>query len=123
MAGLDLSCPATPSDTGAYRLSWNGPAGAEYRLTENAGDGSRIVYEGPDTASTVTGRGEGDYTYRLEVLAPGGAPGGSASCSVEVAPPSLSLAFGLFGLGLFICLATITLITRGHRRHRRGELG
>ncbi len=123
MADLDLSCPAAANDTGAYRLSWEGPEGAEYRLTESAGDGSRIVYEGPDTASTVTGRDEGTYTYRLEVLAPGGTPGSSTSCTVDVAPPALSLAFGLFGLGLVICLATVTLITRGHRRHRRGELG
>lgn len=123
MADLDLSCPAVANDTGAYRLSWGGPEGAEYRLTESAGDSGRIVYEGADTASTVTGRDQGTYTYRLEVLEPGGTTASPTSCTVEVAPPPLALAFGLFGLGLFICLATVTLVTRGHRRHRRGELG
>ena len=123
MPDLDLSCPAAASDTGAYRLSWQGPDGADYRLTETAGDGSRVVYQGPDVASTMTGRSAGAYSYRLEVLEPGGTPGSSVSCSVDVAPPPLSLAVGVFGLGLIITLATVVLIGRGHRRHRRGELG
>lgn len=123
MPDLDLSCPAAASDTGAYRLSWEGPEGVEYRLTESGVNESRVVYEGPDVASTVTGRSAGSYEYRLEVVGRSGTPGSSVTCSVEVAPPSLSLALGVFGLGLIITLATAVLIGRGHRRHRRGELG
>ena len=123
MADLQLTCPERPSDTGAYRLSWQGPDGAEYRLTEDSGSALRVVYEGPDLATTVTGRQADVYRYRLEVLASRGAEGESTLCSVAVAPPSRTLAFGLFGVGLTICLATVVLITRGHRKHRRGELG
>lgn len=123
MSDLDLSCPAAANDTGAYRLSWQGPEGATFRLTETDGAASRVLYEGPDVASTVTGRPAGSYTYRLEILSSGGTPGSATSCLVDVAPPSLSLAFALFGVGLGICLATIGLIGRGHRRHRRGALG
>ena len=122
MADLALDCPAGANDTGAFRLSWQGPAEASYRLTETDGGGRRVVYEGPDVASTVTGRPAGVYGYRLEVLG-SGTPGDFAACTVEVAPPSLSLALALFGLGLAVCAATVVLIARGHRRHRRGELG
>lgn len=120
---LDLSCPDVASDTGAYRLSWQGPDGANYRLTETVGGASSVLYEGPDVASTVTGRSAGTYSYQLEVLEAGGTPGSSISCSLHVAPPPLSLALGVFGLGLIITLATVVLVARGHRRHRRGELG
>jgi hypothetical protein len=122
VAAVELACPTAPNDTGAYRLAWQGPEGAVYRLTETAGEAPRTLYEGPDLATTVTGRTAGLYTYRLETLSPAAGPD-AASCVVEVAPPPLALAFGLFGVGLALCLATISLIVRGHRRHRRGELG
>jgi hypothetical protein len=116
-----LQCPNSPNDTGAYRLEWSGGgSNATYRLIESSPSGESVLYEGPDQASTVTGRHRGVYSYSLEV---DGVLGDASVCEVEVSPPPLSLAFGLFGLGLFICAATVGLIARGHRRHRRGELG
>lgn len=120
MSELVFDCPTSANDTGAYKLEWRGAGeSATYRLVERDASGERVIYEGPDLASTVTGRAEGVHGYRLEVV--GGTA--AATCEVEVSPPPLSLAFGLFGLGLVICLATVGLIVRGHRRHRRGELG
>ena len=122
MADLALSCPDSPNDTGAYGVSWVGPEGAEFRLTEDDGRESGVIYEGLDLASTVTGRSAEVYRYRLEVVGTSG-PTTPAQCTVAVDPPPLTLAFGLFGVGLTICLATVLLIVGGHRRHRRGELG
>ena len=104
-----------------------GAAQPTYRLVEGTlHDGALVatktLYEGPDLASTVTGRAEGTYAYQVAVVGAAG-PRWSASCHVEVAPPSLGLAFGLMAIGLLVVLATITLIVRGHRAHRRGEIG
>jgi hypothetical protein len=119
-----LTCPEAPSDTGAYRLSWKGPKGVRYRLTEDG----EILYQGPDVASTVSGREEGSYTYRVGLIdeapeATGRVAAWSEPCRVEVAPPSLPLAFGLLGMGFVVFLFVLVIIVRGHRAHRRGELG
>lgn len=69
-------------------------------------------------ASTVTGRKAGTYVYRVGVDGAWSTP-----CRVEVDPPSLGLALGLFGLGFTVFLAVLWVIIRGHRAHRRGERG
>lgn len=109
-AGPVLDCPATPSETGAYRLSWS--ATGDVRLYED----DALVYQGPDDATTVTGRPERSYAYRLE------AGGGEARCEVRVEPPSMAFAAGLLGAGLLVFVATVVLIVVGHRAHVRGEL-
>jgi hypothetical protein len=121
MSQPTLSCPETPSDTGAYRISWNGPDGANYRLEENG----NILYEGPELASTVTGRKEGTYSYRVGVVEKSNPEVGlwSSPCKVTVSPPPLWLAFTLLGLGLTVFIAILAIIIRGHRAHRRGKLG
>lgn len=108
-----LSCPEEPSLTGAYRVSWQseGDAPTAYRLTENGAP----LYEGPDVATTVTGRPEGRYEYAL--FTGGGAP--AASCVVEVRPPPMSQALGLMSVGALVFLSTLVLVVFGHRAHRR----
>lgn len=114
---IDLQCPEGDSDTGAFRLSWSGAADAEYLVRETSPDGTtRTVYEGGDTATTVSGRTAGTYRYRVESGAT------QASCEVLVAPPSLGTALGFFAGGLFVTLATVVVVLRGHRAHRRGEI-
>ena len=73
--------------------------------------------------STVTGRREGDYHYQVGVLQDGKVSHWSEGCTVLVRPYSLSLAFTFFAFGLVVTLATIALVVKGHRAHRRGELG
>lgn len=119
MPSLSLSCPAGVNDTGAYQLEWSGAEGATFRLTEN-GD---VAYEGPEQATTISGHGAGSYAYRLaELDGEGEVAAWSEPCQVEVQPPSLSLAFGLFGAGLLAFIAVTVVIIRGHRAHQRGEL-
>ena len=122
MAGAapTLKCPDGPSDTGAYRLSWTGPEAATFRLTE---DGVTL-YAGPDLATTVTGRREGEREYKVGVVDAQGQVGAwSTACVVATAPPSLGAAFGLLGVGFVVFVATFVAVIRGHRAHRRGEIG
>lgn len=114
---VNLTCPDGASDTGAYRLSWAGADGARYVVKETGPDGAALtVYEGEDTATTVSGRPAGTYRYRVEAGA------SHASCEVRVEPPSFTTAMTLFGFGLFVTVATVLVVVRGHRAHRRGEI-
>jgi hypothetical protein len=123
MDKISLDCPPSPNDIGAFRLSWRGPQNGLFRLTEEGPAGRLILYEGEDRASTVTGRRAGDYAYRVGVLDGAEFTRWSDPCFVTVKPPSLGAAFALFGVGLFVTLATAWLVVRGHRAHRRGEIG
>jgi hypothetical protein len=122
----ELVCPRDSSDTGAFQLSWTAPVDASFRLEERELDGAggavTVVYEGYDTATTLTGRPEGSYEYRVATIQPESTQW-SVPCVVEVAPPSLGLAFALFGAGLAVTVGTVVAILRGHRAHRRGALG
>jgi len=123
MGELSVQCPGG-SDTGAFRIAWQGPDGATFRLVEQSPHGGeKTLYEGSELASTVSGRGAGVYSYRVGVAQPGAVASWSAPCTVQVAPPSFALALSFFATGLLICAATIFVIIRGHRAHRRGELG
>lgn len=119
MSKLALTCPENTSNTGAFRLSWCGPDGATYRLQQ----GDAVAYEGVDTATTITGLSKGKYDFRLGVLRNGAVNDWAASCTVEVAPPSLGLALVFFAVGAGIAAATVFAILRGHRAHKRGEIG
>jgi len=113
----ELICPE-PSDTGAYQLKWKGPDGADYRLEEDG----RTLYRGPDRASSVSGRGAGEYLYRVAVKTDNGWSFGP-SCTVRVSPPSLALAFTFLGMGFLVFLVVLLVVIAGHRAHRRGDIG
>lgn len=112
MGRPELNCPTGSSDTGAYQLSWAGPDGATYRLQE----GDSVIYEGLARATTVSGREQGDYTYKVGVRQrDGDGLLWSDPCVVQVQPPAISTALILFIVGLGVFLATLTVIIRGHR--------
>jgi len=112
------------SRSGDYALSWTGPEGAPFMLREtDTGGTARTLYEGTQLASTVTGRREGDYSYAVGVSEENGSVTWSESCAVMVRPYSLTVAFTFFTFGLIVTLATVLLVVRGHRAHRRGEIG
>jgi len=109
-----LECPGGPDNDGAYALRWDG-AGTHWQLQENG----LVLYDGPDTGTTVTGRPAGTYEYRAAMVKDDGAVGAwSAPCVVHVEPPSLALAFGLAGIGAVVFIATITMLRIGDRRAR-----
>ena len=129
MAELQITCPedadteAGASKTGAFHLSWTGPEGASYRLVETAGGEDTTVYDGPQLGSSITGRTEGDYAYAVGLVEEGEVSSWSEPCTVLVRPYPLSLALMFFVFGLTVAAATVALVVRGHRAHRRGELG
>jgi hypothetical protein len=107
-----LTCPTRADNDGAFALHWSGGTHASWRVEENG----VVLYEGPDRATTVTGRPAGTYEYRVvagdEVSAP---------CVVEVTPPSLALAFALAGVGAAVFAAVLALVLVGDRRCRRED--
>jgi hypothetical protein len=109
---IEISCPPAISETGAFRISWDGSEGAIFELRENG----EIIYQGGESATTVTGRPAGVYGYAVATAAVESEP-----CVVEVAPPSLGFAFTLFGIGFVVFVCTLVLILRGHRATRDEE--
>lgn len=117
---LELKCPPGGANRdGAFKLSWTGPKDATFRLVEKQGDQSRTLFEGRSHGSTVAGRPAGDYQYSLSTV-----QGRSATpCVVKVRPYPLTLALSFFFVGSLVTLATVIVILRGHRAHKRGEIG
>ena len=84
-------------------------------------ENGEILYEGPQDATTVSGRPAGEYVYRVGVV-DGNEVSWIGSCSITVAPPSLGLAFFLFGIGFTVFASLLVVLVRGHRAHRRREI-
>lgn len=126
--GLDAK-PSRSTD-GVYQLSWQSTG--EVVLEEARDPGftdSRIVYRGRDQATTLTGRRDGVYYYRLSPAA--GAPAAGAGASSEDGRPaagaersaipvqvrvehhSLLRALGVFAVGLAVFAATVRLVLAG----------
>lgn len=109
--------------SGAYAISWEAPEGVVTRLTETSAQGVVTLYEGPDRATSVTGRKEGDYHYQVAQVRDGLALEASAGCRVLVRPYPLEVAVGFFAVGMAVTLLTVALVVHGHRAHKRGEIG
>lgn len=113
------------STDGVYQLEWTGPG--PVRIDESTRPDFRdavAIYEGRDRATTLSGRRDGLYHYRLVPLDRPGAPSGGGSgpppIQVEVAHHPLSRALGFFALGLFVFLSTVGLVVFGDRRATPG---
>lgn len=124
-----VSCPEG-ADTeeganrsGAYKIAWEAPDGVVTRLIETSAHGVITLYEGPDRATSVTGRKEGDYHYQVAQVRDGLALQPSPGCRVLVRPYPLEVALGFFGVGLTVTLLTVALVVVGHRAHKKGEIG
>lgn len=74
-----INAPAA-SPNGNYTVSWAAaPTANSYRLEESANGGPWVlVYAGPDAAASISGRGNGQYSYR--------AFGCNANCSSNYSP-------------------------------------
>ena len=133
-AGLEAK-PSRSTD-GVYQLSWESKGKV---LLEEARDpgftDSRIVYRGRDQATTLTGRRDGVYYYRLSPdssTPPGRATAGGRDRDVDVdrsAVPlqvrvehhSLLRALSVFAVGLGVFGATVWLVLAGPQEGVPGE--
>lgn len=111
-----FSASPSQSTDGVYQLEWNGAG--RVRLDEatrpDFGD-AVVIYEGTDRATTLSGRADGVYHYRLVSLDRPGGAGGRPPIQVEVAHHSLSRALAFFTLGLVVFASTVGLIVFGDR--------
>jgi YD repeat-containing protein len=100
--GATLGVPAlsVPSNntSGSYTVGWNGVSDAtSYTLQEQANGGSwSTVYSGSATSAGRSGKGDGNYSYRVEACNGGGCGGWSATAGITVllpppAPASISV--------------------------------
>ena len=121
---LALATPSLTSDStrpaaGYYQLSWNGAASRAYELQESRQADFSVtstLYQGPDRATVLTGRPDGDYYYRLRVLDADGAGPWSDTLEVQVRHHPLARALLFFALGALVFLATLVAILAGNRR-------
>ena len=107
---------------GYYRLSWEGIATSDYLLQE-ASDPDftnvKTLYEGPDTASLISGRSNGVYYYRVRTIDQAEDPDAwSNVAKVEVTHHPLSRAFMFFALGAIVFFATLIVVVVGNKTHR-----
>jgi len=132
-APIDVECSSSksPSKDGNLTLSWKvGPeladalANGELAFTiEEQSEGERFEIDaGPFASSALSGREDGDYTYRVRARrADGSESAWSAPIEARVEHHSLWLALTLFGLGGAVFLATAALILVGNRRSRDAD--
>lgn len=120
--GSVFSASPERSSDGVFQLEWTRPGRVriEQATRPDFGD-AVVVYEGADRATTVTGRVDGLYHYRLIALDPLDASAGdeahhAASLQVEVSHHPLSRALAFFALGFLVFASTVVLIVQGDRR-------
>ena len=102
-------------------LEWDSAQDSLFELQQAASADfthARLIYQGPDKASFVSGLEDGTYYFR--VRAPGEA--WSDPLTVHVQHQSLKLAFTLFGLGGIVFLLTVFVVVNGARRAAKNTL-
>ncbi len=133
LSAREAPTPAPPSLTadvevataGYFSLSWRLSRDAsadhvDFELQESATasfDDARVVYTGPDLATTFTGRSDGTYYFRLREVDVDGRNQWSEVVTVQVKHHPLQRAVIFFALGALVFLATLALVLRGADRN------
>ncbi|WP_026279652.1 fibronectin type III domain-containing protein [Thioalkalivibrio sp. ALJ16] len=109
-----FDAPPERSTDGGFTLSWEaaGAVALEQAAGPDHGD-ARIIYEGHDTSTVVSGLPDGEYRFRLRAS---DADDWSDTATVRVEHHSLARAFGFFVLGGVVFLVLIVAILRGRPR-------
>jgi hypothetical protein len=111
---------------GYFQLEWQIPSGqplnegAQFQVEQSRQPDfqeTRLRYEGRDTASFISGLGNGSFYYRVRVVRSDGTQGDwSDSLVVKVEHHPLSQAWTLFGIGAVVFLATVVMILAGNKK-------
>ena len=120
LAAPQLQTDSELATAGYYQLSWQGDINSDYLLEESTDPSfsqSTILYEGPDTATLVSGRSDGTYYYRIRFIQDDTESGWSNVTRVEVSHHPLSRAFMFFALGAIVFIATLVVVVLGSRSH------
>jgi hypothetical protein len=117
-AAPQLHASPLVSSDGVTQLHW-AMDGRRVELQRAAGADfahAVTVYRGTDSASLRSGLADGRYFFRLRSLMASGQLGPwSKPLSVRVAHHSALRAWGMFGLGVLVFLATLGLVLWGSR--------
>ena len=123
----ELQTDSGKPSAGYYRLTWDGQdaGNLQFQLQESRSEGfspAQVIYEGPDRATLLSGRRDGDYYYRVRLRPPqGDASPWSEVVKVSVEHHSLGRAFLYFGIGAGVFVATAGLIIAGTLKSRKRE--
>ena len=112
---LTLQADQSVSTAGYYQISWTldeEKTDVIYIVTEIVGDNSITIYEGTDTATVLSGKPDGTYSYIVRSKESGHI---SNQVSVAVSHHSLSTAFIFFSLGAIVFIALLIAIFFGNK--------
>lgn len=125
-AGAALPLPELKVDThlataGFYRLEWQldttDTDGLNFELQESRDSDfqdAASIYQGPDLATVLSGRGDGIRYYRVRAFNDGRpASDWSETVTVETKHHSLARALSFFAIGAIVFALTLGLVLRG----------
>lgn len=106
------------SDSGVVALEWgiDSEEGTEFEVEQSTmrdHSDARIIYQGPDRSTHLTGFREGDYFFRVREV---GGGSWSKPFPVEVKFISRTKLYILLTVGFLVCFLTIGAILVGHQR-------
>ncbi len=106
--------PPERSTAGGFTLAWEAeePVVLEQATGPDHGD-TRILYQGGDTSTVISGLPDGEYRFRLRAA---DADTWADEATVVVEHHSLARAFGFFAVGAVVFLGLIGAILRGRPR-------
>jgi hypothetical protein len=114
---LSLTSDQTTSTAGYYHLSWQGNDGSDsiYIVEETSGDEEtpRVIYKGADTATVISGKPDGIYTYKVKSE---DSRHVSNLLTVTVEHHSLTSAFNFFWIGAIVFIFILIAILRGNKQ-------
>ena len=121
----ELSTSTDISTAGYFQLNWQGQNSSSlYQLEESANaqfSTTKLIYEGHDTASVISGRSNGKYLYRVREINTESKISGewSEPVRISVEHHSLTKALGFFFIGLIVFVSTLLAIVRGSKQISR----
>lgn len=114
---ISLTSDQMTSTAGYYQLNWERNDGSDsiYIVEETPGDAvtPHVIYEGADTATVISGKSDGTYTYKVK-----SEDGKHVSnrLTVTVAHHSLTTAFNFFWIGAIVFIFILVAILRGNKQ-------
>ncbi|WP_018142355.1 hypothetical protein [Thioalkalivibrio sp. ALJ7] len=109
-----FDAPPERSTDGGFTLNWETDTAVvlEQATGPDHAD-ARIIYEGSDTSTVISGLSDGEYRFRLRAAE---ADDWADQATVTVEHHSLARAFGFFAVGAIVFLVLIGAILRGRPR-------
>ena len=119
---IELNSDQTTATAGYYQLSWSQEEeGTDtiYIVDEvsESGKTTKQIYKGSDTATMISGKPDGIYTY---IVHSEDRKFSSKPVSVTVAHHSLTTAFNFFWIGAVVFIFILIAILRGNRQRTNG---